>query len=150
MASILWVDNDKFFLDPFCIALRARHHTVTLAPTLTQMEQCLEEHKYDALILDAMIPTINDFEERLYPPNDTDSGNKTGLAVYRRWRNHLLASGTVVFVWTVLLDVQLRDQFIAAGLPDGCYGNKYTYGLPEKLVPKIESLILHEITNHES
>lgn len=116
---ILWLDNDPAYLETYEEALKESGFEVEIVTTVTAAERLIESKEYDLLLLDVMIPTKNEAEENLYPPETTDSGLKTGLLFYRRMKAKLDQLKTPVLVMTVRLDSGILDEFVKAGLkPD--------------------------------
>src|SRR6185369_15035515 len=115
--QVLWLDNDVAYVTPYKEALEEADYCVTLVRTVGEAGRRMHENPYDLVILDVMVPTKSEEEEKVYPPSDTDSGTKTGLVFYRRFRQEFNARQTRVFVFTVILDEGVKKEFLAAGLP---------------------------------
>ena len=114
--QILWLDNDPSYLETYDEDLKESGFEVTIVTTVTAAERLVENKRYDLLLLDVMIPTKSEAEEKLYPPEITDAGLKTGLIFYRRVKGKLDEQHTPVLVMTVRLDSGILDEFIDAGL----------------------------------
>lgn len=139
--EILWVDNDRAYLGPYCDALRGAGFHVTTVDSLTAAEAALAQRPYALLLLDVMIPTIDAEEERIYPPEQTGRGYITGLVFWRRNRALLENAGTPVLVFTVRLDENIREEFAAEGLPVANFATKYELSEPDVFVQKVRQII---------
>ena len=115
--SVLWLDNDLFFINPYKEKLEETGYCVSVVKKVSDAEKLLRSRRFDLFILDVMIPTLNDAEEVDYPPSDTDNGHKTGLLFYLRLKEHLVTAGTPVLVFSVLIDRQIQTAFVENGLP---------------------------------
>src|SRR5216683_3730302 len=128
MVRILWLDNDIAQTTPYVAALERHGFEVTVVKTITECEQQLEtdtlESHHDLVIFDVMVPTKNLNEEERYPPDITQRGISTGLAVWSRWSNRLRQNGTKTLVLTVRLDQALKNRFLSAGLPKKSFATK--------------------------
>jgi CheY-like chemotaxis protein len=127
---VLWLDNDKAYLGPYVKAMRELGYKVELATSVPEAESLVQsssEHSkpYDLLILDVMIPTKTALEERMYPPDKTDHGFKAGLLFYERNKEKLKNAGTHVLVLTLRIDRDIYQEFVKAGLPEGCFATKF-------------------------
>jgi CheY-like chemotaxis protein len=138
---ILWLDNDLAQLQPFVEALEDENYSVKTVESLTEAETYLQEAKFDLMIIDAMIPTLNSNEEMRYQPTETDLGYKTGLVFYQHNRDILQKAGTGVIVMTVRLDKAIKDEFIKAGLPGDAFATKYEMAEPVKFLNKVRNTI---------
>lgn len=114
--KILWIDNDPGQIHGFVVALGRAGYDVVLTPSVTQAEQELKRHEFRLIILDVMIPVTAHEEEDHYGGDATDDGHRTGLAFYIRNKDVLARHGGLM-VLTVRVDKQIRDEFVAAGLP---------------------------------
>lgn len=123
--QVLWLDNECSYLSPYREVLEEESCEVTFATTVSEAESLVQTRRYDLLILDVMIPTKNVVEETLYPPDQTDRGLRTGLVFYRRMKDRLDGLATEVLVLTVRLDQDILSEFLAAGLPRGCFATKF-------------------------
>lgn len=137
---ILWLDNDPAYLDPYVSALAEEGYQVDVVSTVTRAEELLHQRPYVLLILDVMIPTKNSEEELRYQPSQTESGHKTGLRFYIQNGASLSDNKLPVLVLTVRLDKNIRDEFIAAGLPRDCFATKYDLRDISVFLKKITSL----------
>ena len=129
--TILWLDNDPAYINPFVLALRDDKMgpgcDVKVITTVTEAEHLIEanrEDPYNLLILDVMIPTKNEEEEKNYPPSETADGRHTGLVFYKNMGKTLAGLGTRVLAMTVRLDSEISRDFVEAGLPEKCFATK--------------------------
>src|SRR5262245_2443948 len=91
---ILWLDNDPSQLIGYVDVLkRAGFHTELDTSPLSVEAKLRREH-FDLLILDVMIPTASEAEEKVFSPDLTEAGASTGLFFYRRNRPILEEQGT--------------------------------------------------------
>ena len=137
---ILWLENDPIQLEPYIEFIEEEGYEVTIVKSPTQAEDAIKAGRYDLVILDVMVPTLNAEEEMLYPPALTEHGHKTGLLFYRRMKGELNRSGTSVFVMTVRLDQNIRDEFIKAGLSREHFATKFVMRDVSTFLTKIKSL----------
>src|SRR5436305_5859288 len=114
---VLWLDNDPLYIGPYVKSLEDIGDVVTVVTNVTKAEELVNENAYDLLIIDAMIPAMDDEEEIIYPPQETDRGLKMGVAFYRRLKERLARKGTAVLALTVRLDETIQKEFELAGLP---------------------------------
>lgn len=139
--QILWLDNDSDYLEPYVETLTDEGFQVTVASTITEAEKALGESRFDLMLLDVMIPTVSDEEEKVYRPQVTDLGNKTGLLVYRNYKDLFRKAGTPVLVMTVRLDKPIMDEFIKAGLPSDRFATKYDLRDVNVFLEKVQSIL---------
>jgi CheY-like chemotaxis protein len=139
---VLWLDNDEAYIQEYRAALEKEGMYAKAVTTVTEAEEAIRnDSKYDLLILDVMIPTKSEDEELDYPPEETNSGLKTGLVFYRRMKEQLKALGTKVIVMTVRLDKGIREEFKEAGLEEHYYFTKMTLRESPFFVEKIRGLL---------
>ncbi|MEE2732219.1 MAG: sigma-54 dependent transcriptional regulator [Pseudomonadota bacterium] len=71
MAKVLMVDDDAGFTDATAQIIALLQHSVTVAGTVADARQCLEQHTFDLVLLDIMLPDGSGFEvlEALYRHN---------------------------------------------------------------------------------
>ena len=113
---ILWIDNDELFLRPHVFRLEVEGCILEKVKSVSAGHQALEKNDYDLLILDVML-AVGEDEERLFPATQTLFGKKTGLIFYSRFKHIIQQKGIPVFVFTVREDTEIRNEFVAAGLP---------------------------------
>ncbi len=124
---VLWLDNDLAYVETYREAIEKQGIFAKAVATITDAIQEINSvPKYDVLILDVMIPTKSEDEEKICPPLETNSGLKTGLVFYRRMKERLKQHGTRVMVMTVRLDKGIQEEFKAEGLPENLYYTKMT------------------------
>ncbi|MEN3330000.1 MAG: Response regulator receiver domain [Acidobacteriota bacterium] len=138
---ILWLDNDPAYLIPFVASLEDENYSVTVVESLTDAEKSLQQERFDLMIVDVMIPTLNSGEETRYQPDETDLGYKTGLVFYQHNREILQKAGTRMMVMTVRLDKAIRDEFIKAGLPSDAFATKYQMSEPSNFLDKVRNTL---------
>ena len=139
--KILWLDNEPRMIEPFVLILRDEGYEVDVAPTLQRADYLLKTKRYNLLLLDVMIPTLDEEEEMRYSPDRTDFGLKTGLVFYEVNRSLLDAASTQVLVMTMRMDKDIFEEFVAAGLPETCISTKLEMSEVNTFIEKIESLI---------
>jgi CheY-like chemotaxis protein len=122
---ILWLDNDPAYLEPFVEALAEEGYEVEVVATVAEAEQSLREKRYELLLLDVMIPTINAKEEERFDPVLTKMGNNTGLLFFTLNKELMEQRGMRLLVMTVRLDKPIMDEFVKAGLPRTSFATKY-------------------------
>jgi CheY-like chemotaxis protein len=144
LRQILWLDNDPAYLEPFVEALKEENYSVTVVESLTEAEKSLQQEKFDLMIIDVMIPTLNSREETRYEPEETDLGYKTGLIFYKHNREILRRSNTRIMVMTVRLDKAIMDEFVKAGLPSNAFATKYEMSDPISFLDKVRSTIANQ------
>ncbi len=121
---VLWLDNDPGYIRPFVMCLQEAAIEVDVARSALAAEKLLEARTYDLVIIDVMIPTSGEEEERVYPPVETQDGHMTGLLFFRRWQKRLREAGTSILVMTVRIDKGIREQFGAEGLARAEFATK--------------------------
>lgn len=138
---ILWFDNDPGVVESYIKTLRERKYHVDIAATVTEAERAVNEHEYDLVILDAMIPTKSAEEEKIYAPSETDTGHETGLVFYRRHKEKFVSTHTPVLVMTVRLDADIAKKFAAAGLPPNCFKRRLEFRDGQVFLRTVSNLI---------
>jgi CheY-like chemotaxis protein len=139
---VLWLDNDEAYVEPYREELERHDILAKVVTNVTEAENLLNsEINYDLMIIDVMIPTKTEAEETDYPPEETNSGLKTGLIFFRRMQPRLKAQGTAVIVMTVRLDKGIREEFRALGLDESFYFTKMTLRETPVFVEKIKSIL---------
>jgi CheY-like chemotaxis protein len=139
--EIIWLDNDAAFVEPYVQQLNDEGYKVSVVETVTEAEEALGGHRYDLLILDAMIPTKNEEEEKRFPPDETNRGLNMGLAFYRRWRGPLRDSETRVLALTVRIDEAIQREFMNLGLPPEGFTRKTRVKRVQDVSQKVRALI---------
>lgn len=138
---ILWLDNDPAYLEPFIEVLTDESYEVEVVATVADAEKALRAHKYDLLVLDVMIPTVNPDEEKRFDPTLTQLGYKTGLIFYTLNKGLITSSGIKILVMTVRLDKSIMDEFVTAGLSPSCFATKYDLRDTTVFLAKIQSVL---------
>ena len=147
--QILWLDNDKVFLMPFILRLKAEGYTVRQTLLLTEGLSELEKNDYDLLILDVMLP-VQEQEETLFPPDHTNSGLQSGLVFYKKYKGLAEKKGIPIFVFTIREDVPIRNEFLGAGLPPENYMTKIEGADTAIFLARVEKLIEKNRSQQES
>jgi CheY-like chemotaxis protein len=124
---ILWFDNDPGIVDAYITGLRNSGYEVVVVTTVTEADRVIQQEEFDLLILDAMIPTKNEEEEKIYKPLETDTGHETGLVFYRRFKQRLADTKTPTLVMTVRLDSAIAKKFAEEGLPTKCFKRRLEF-----------------------
>lgn len=138
--KILWLENDVGYHKVYADYFRMKGHEVRLTGRVSEAESLLGSGAYDLLILDVMIPTWDENEERDYPPDQTDRGYLTGLVFYRKMQKNPDLRKVPVLVYTIRRDTQLFEAFKQEGLPEDCFATKFEYRDPEALYLKVEEI----------
>jgi CheY-like chemotaxis protein len=141
--EVLWLDNDIAYITPYKNALEDIGYTITLVRSVGEAEFRLKSGSYRLVILDVMVPTKDQEEEKGYPPIETDYGHKTGIVFYLRRQNELNKAMSKVFVFTVRLDESVKDEFIAAGLPLSNFATKFALRDVTNFLKKVQAVV-HE------
>jgi CheY-like chemotaxis protein len=139
--KILWVDNDLASMAPFVKALQEEGYEVTSVPTALEAEVAIANEEFGLVILDAMIPSKGQRDEKDYDPAETDSGHKTGLIFYRRNKEQLRNSRTRTLVLTIRLDENVSEEFFQEGLPAACFATKLALRETPVFTRKVASLL---------
>lgn len=137
----LWLDNDRAYIKPYEDALIGAGYDLTVFRTVGEADSSVRNNSYDLVILDVMVPTKGAEEEKLYPPEETDFGHKTGLVFYRRVKELLDDAQSKVLVMTVRLDESVKDEFIKAGLPNQNFATKFALRDAAVFLNKIKSVM---------
>jgi CheY-like chemotaxis protein len=145
MHNILWLDNDEAQTTAYVNALTRTGNTVKVVTRISECERLLNEsqtsQRYDLLILDVMIPTRNEEEEKKYDPSTTERGMATGLAIFREWSARLETMGTKVLALTARLDRTLREKFAATGLPREAFATKFDLRDSREFLARVSKVI---------
>jgi CheY-like chemotaxis protein len=141
MKHVLWLDNDLGCIRAYKAALEQVGYSVTVVKKVAEAEDLLRAQRFDIFILDVMIPTLNEAEEAVYPPSETDNGHKTGLLFYRRVKDLLAAAKTPVLVFSVRIDKSIQTAFLEEGLPADSFVPKMDLRLTPDFVRKIEQMV---------
>lgn len=140
--KILWIDNDPAYIEPFLMSLEDEGFEVQVAKTVSAGENALASaHEFCLLILDVMIPTVNEAEEKVYLPDETGNGHRTGLIFYKRMKVKLEELGLPVLVMTVRIDKAITMDFIEAGLALDRFVTKMELRDASDFLAKVQSVI---------
>lgn len=138
---ILWLDNDPAYVYPFVVAMKDQQIDADVVRTVSEAEERLGD-AYDAVIIDVMIPVTEQEETtRGYGGEVTDDSHRTGLEFYQRVSRRLLERDIVAIVMTVRVDKQIRDEFLAAGLPATNFIMKMELRDARSFVERMEQLL---------
>jgi len=138
--KILWLE-DNFYSIMSYVEVLSLEYGVDGRRTITDARLAIEKNRYDLFIMDIMVPTKNEEEERSFPPEITEKGRKTGLIFYRREKERLDRQGTKVLALTVSSDENLRREFLEAGLPEGSFATKYALREIPVFLAKIRDIL---------
>ena len=139
--KILWLDNDPAQVHPYLETLNEEGYLAKAVSTVTEAESLLNSNRYDLFILDVMIPIKNSDEERRFPPDKTAYGRELGLYFFLEYKEKLQVSNTQVLVLTQRLDLNIRDEFIKAGLKPDQFFTKFAIRDVEIFLSKVKSLL---------
>ena len=139
---ILWIDNDPAYIQPFVIALQGEGFDVKVIKSAARAEAEIGVQLFDLVILDVMIPTINESEEDTYKPSETDDGHKTGLLLFKRVKARLEGNRIPVLVMTVRIDKGITKEFLDAGLPSSCFVTKMDLKETPDFLDRVRSLVM--------
>ncbi len=138
---VIWLDNDTDYLSPYIDELKDNDFEIRVSKSVLEAETFIKENKYELLILDVMIPTVNEEEEKFYPVKETQYGHQTGLCFYKRMKKVLDEKKTAVLVNTVRLDQQIKDEFQQAGLPKENFATKFALRSTDEFLDKVNSIL---------
>jgi CheY-like chemotaxis protein len=139
---ILWLDNDRTYIKYYVRALGDEGYEVTVKKSVSEIESAINDGgTYALLIMDIMIPSVSEEEEKRYPPEETDRGLKMGLVFYRRMKGALDSAGTKVLAMTARLDESIQNEFAEAGLPGECFTTKVDVAKVPAFLKKVGELI---------
>src|SRR6185436_13922602 len=82
--SVLWLDNEVAYMQPFVMAMEDEGIQVTLTSSVQKAEDLLRRDRYDALLLDVMVPVTDAAFDSGYDGSSTENGYATGLVFYCR------------------------------------------------------------------
>lgn len=139
--QVLWLDNDIAYIKPYKDTLIEAGFDVTVVRAVGEADFRARNNSYDLVILDVMVPTKGSEEEKLYPPEETDFGHKTGFVFYRRVKELLDAAQSKVIVMTVRLDESVKDEFIKVGLPHEHFATKFALRDAAVFLNKVKSVM---------
>lgn len=139
--EILWLDNDPVFIEPYRNLLNDEGYKVAVVETVTDAEEAIEGQRFDLLILDTMIPTKSEEEEKRFPPDETNRGLNTGLIFYKLWKDPLSKAGTRVLALTVRIDEAIQREYMRLGLPPEGFVRKTKVKRVEDVLQKVQALI---------
>ena len=122
--SILWLDNDKALIYPYLSELKRHNIKTEVTNSVLEAEELLKSSKFDLVIIDVMIPIINEKESKIYKSENTNSGLATGLIFYRRTKKTLKCTDTKVLILTVRLDEKIKIEFIKEGIQPENFATK--------------------------
>jgi len=138
--KILWLDNDPAQVRPYLETLNEEGYLAKVVSTVTKAESLLRRERHDLFILDVMIPTENSDEEKRFPPEKTENGRKLGLYFFLEYKEKLQRDNTQILVLTHRIDLDIRNEFIKAGLPPKQFCTKFELRDVEVFLKKINSL----------
>jgi CheY-like chemotaxis protein len=113
--SVLWLDNDPGNIAGLVMALRRSGMDVTVVRKVGAAETLVRREHFDLVLVDVMVPVTEEEITSGYAAEQTEDSLYTGLVFYIRNRQYLVDS--VVVVLTVRIDGEIREKFVAAGLP---------------------------------
>ncbi len=137
---VLWFDNDRAYLRPYVIAMEQAGIDVDIVGTITAAKGAIAGRRYDAVILDVMIPTKSPEEDETYTNELTKNGILTGLVFYERELRKLAEGGMPVLVLSVLGDKSLREAFADRGVTPDRLRTKVALKDVESLVDAVKRL----------
>jgi CheY-like chemotaxis protein len=139
--NVLWLDNDAGYLQPYVEALKRRDHDVKVVTSLSAADGAMASGPFDVVLIDVMIPTIHEDEERIYSPEETKAGADSGVVFFRRWREKFREERTAILVLTVRLDKGIRQRFLEEGLLESEFATKLALREVGAFVTKLESQV---------
>jgi len=139
--KILWLDDDPAQVKPHLETLKDEGYLAKVVSSITKAESLLNSDRYDFFILDVMIPTKNPDEEKRFPPDKTAYGRKLGLYFFLEYKEKLQKDNTQILVLTQRIDLEIRDEFIKAGLQPEQFCTKFALRDVEVFLLKIKHLL---------
>lgn len=139
--KILWLDDDPAQVEPYLETLKDEGYLAEVVSSVTEAESLLNSDRYDLFIQDVMIATKNSDEENRFPPDKTQYGRKLGLYFFLKYKEKLQGSKTPVLVLTQRLDMNIREEFIKAGLKPDQFCTKFAIRDVEIFLSKVKSLL---------
>lgn len=139
-SRILWLDNDRVGLGSHIYRLEIEGYRVKQVFTVTDALLELDRNEYDLLILDAMLSVLQS-EEKDFPANSTNGGQRTGLVFYQTQRTTLERKHVVVLVLTIREDADIREAFMKAKLPPNNFAVKWEVSDTGVFVKKVASVL---------
>ena len=139
--KILWFDDDPAQVKPYLETLNEEGYFAEVVSNITEAESLLNNSRYDLFILDVMIPTKNSGEENRFSPEKTERGRKLGLYFFLKYKEKLQGNNTQTLVLTQRLDLNIRDEFIKAGLQPDHFCTKFALRDVEIFLLKIKYLL---------
>jgi len=140
MCRVLWIDDDRLFLEPHVLTLELEGYRVDRAYTLSEAATLLFANKYSLVILDIML-SVKAEEEAEYPPSQTEHGKKAGVVFLKKHIELLRAEGTKVLVFTIRSEDGLRDELARAGLEEDSFMTKAEGEDTAVFLKKVQSII---------
>lgn len=139
--KVLWFDDNLAFIAPYVRVLQRKGYDVEVVADLTGAEELVTTKAFDLLILDVMIPTWNEEEEKRYPPAETERGYLTGVLFFRFMKDALNRNGTNVLVVTSRLDEDVLEAFRDEGLPEHCFARRIDLRDVEVFLDKVSEVL---------
>lgn len=139
--KVLWIDEDYNILEPYREYLENEGFEVEMCGNLSEAERLVKSIQYDLIILDVMITPTEEEELDAYNVDASDLGMQSGLVFFKRMKEHLEKSKTQVLVLTQRLDLEIRDKFIAEGLPQNAFARKADLPNVRQVLQKLEEII---------
>jgi len=140
MHRVLWIDDDRLFLEAHVLSLELEGYKVDRAYTLSEAAGLLHVNTYSLVILDIMI-SVRAEEEPEYPPSQTEHGKKAGLVFFKRHIGLLQARGAKVLVFTIRSEDGLRDELTRAGLGENNFMTKAEGEDTAVFLKKVQSVL---------
>lgn len=110
--TILWVDDDMYYVRPYAQVLESQNYDVHIARTVTEAINILNKINVHLLITDIMI-YVWPREYKEFSPIETKGGHETGL-VLARWVKKRYSAIQIVGL-TANLTKQLSEAFLQYG-----------------------------------
>jgi len=139
--KILWIDEDGHILEPYLEFLEANGYKVEMCDNLSKGEKLVQSEKFDLVILDVMITPTEEEEKNAYTTEAADLGMQSGLVFFKRVKSYLEKSKTPLLVLTQRIGLEIRDKFVAEGLPQSAFARKSDLPTVRHVLEKLEEIL---------
>jgi hypothetical protein len=139
MKKILWLDDDESYITEFSKKRNPNEIEVFTVLNVSDAEIKLLENRYDLVIIDPGIPTINEEEEKKYTPEETNKGHETGFVFYLKNKEYL--KNSKVFMLAIQMKSSLKNKLMESGIPENHISSKFALRDPYLFWKRIKDII---------
>lgn len=132
---ILWLDNDVAWTKVYRPNLEDSGYEVIVVSNVTDAISRIKDRAFsiDLFILDVMIPTQGEQEEKVFKPELTDKGKQTGVLFYELYKQHLQDRAIPVLIMTARIDESIPEHFKKLGFNNQNFFTRNSTGFLKRI-----------------